>query len=59
MPTIKKKGFAVKKQPEQEILTIAHTVSAFVSSYKKQFTIAVPDAKDEEIDYLVFGWFRA
>ena len=41
MPTIKKKGLAVKKQPEQEILTIAHTVSAFVSSYKKQFTIAV------------------
>jgi len=41
MPTIKKKGFAVKKQSEQEILTIAHTVSAFVSSYKKQFTIAV------------------
>lgn len=41
MPTIKKKGFAVKKQSEQEILTIAHTVSAFVSSYKKQFTFAV------------------
>lgn len=41
MPTIKKRGFAVKKQPEQEILTIAHTVSTFVSSYKKQFMIAV------------------
>jgi tetratricopeptide (TPR) repeat protein len=41
MPTIKKRGSAVKKQTEQEILTIAHTVSAFVSSYKKQFTIAV------------------
>ncbi|HTP04403.1 MAG TPA: tetratricopeptide repeat protein [Nitrospirota bacterium] len=41
MPTIKKRGPAVKKQPEQEILTIAHTISAFVSTYKKQFTIAV------------------
>jgi tetratricopeptide (TPR) repeat protein len=41
MPTIKKRGSAVKKQSEQEILTIAHTISAFVSSYKKQFTIAV------------------
>jgi len=41
MPTIKKKGFTVKKQSEQEILTIAHTISAFVSSYKKQLTIAV------------------
>jgi tetratricopeptide (TPR) repeat protein len=41
MPTIKKRGSAAKKQPEQEILTIAHTISAFVSSYKKQFTIAV------------------
>ena len=41
MPTIKKKGLSVKKQSEQEILTIAHTISAFVSSYKKQFTIAV------------------
>jgi tetratricopeptide (TPR) repeat protein len=41
MPTIKKRGSAVKKQSEQEILTIAHTISAFVSSYKKQLTIAV------------------
>jgi tetratricopeptide (TPR) repeat protein len=41
MPTIKKKGFATKKQPEQEILNMAHTISAFVSSYKKQFTIAL------------------
>ena len=41
MPTIKKRGSAVKKQPEQEILTLAHTISSFVSSYKKQFTIAV------------------
>ncbi|HUI66701.1 MAG TPA: tetratricopeptide repeat protein [Nitrospirota bacterium] len=41
MPTIKKRGSAAKKQPEQEIVTIAHKISAFVSSYKKQFTIAV------------------
>ncbi len=41
MPTIKKRGTTIKKQSEQEILTIAHTISAFLSSYKKQFTIAV------------------
>jgi tRNA splicing endonuclease len=29
------------------------------TTVRKQFTIAVPDPKNEEIDYLVFGWFRA
>jgi tetratricopeptide (TPR) repeat protein len=41
MHIIKKKGYPTKKQPEQEILSIAHTISSFMSSYKKQFTIAL------------------
>jgi tetratricopeptide (TPR) repeat protein len=40
MLTIKKRGFAAPSQPEQEIVTIAHTVSAFLAKYKRQFTIA-------------------
>lgn len=41
MPTIKKRAVSAKSQPEQEILSIANTISSFVSSYKKQFTIAL------------------
>ncbi len=41
MHTIKKKGYAAKDHSEQEILTIAHKVSAVFSNYKKQFVIAV------------------
>ncbi len=39
MPIIKKRVSGTKKQPEQEILTFAHRISAFVSAYKKQFSI--------------------
>ena len=38
---IKKRGYASPKQPEQEIMTIAHTVSAFLAKYRKHFVIAV------------------
>ncbi|MGE5808883.1 MAG: tetratricopeptide repeat protein [Nitrospirota bacterium] len=41
MPTIKKRGYAAPKQPEQEIITIAHIVSDFLAKYRKQFTVAV------------------
>jgi len=41
MHIIKKKGYTTTKQPEQEILSIAHTISSFVSSYKKQFMITL------------------
>jgi tetratricopeptide (TPR) repeat protein len=41
MPTIKKKGSAAKQQPEQEIMTIAHHVSSFIATYKKQFMMAL------------------
>ncbi len=41
MPTIKKKGHTAKKQSEQEFMTIAHRVSAFLATYRKQFLIAV------------------
>jgi tetratricopeptide (TPR) repeat protein len=41
MQTIKKKGYAAPKQPEQEIITIAHIVSDFLAKYRKQFTVSV------------------
>ncbi len=41
MPTIKKKGSAAKQQPEQEFMTIAHHVSSFIATYKKQFLMAL------------------
>ncbi len=41
MRTIKKRGYASPKQPEQEIMTLAHTVSVFLTKYRKQFVIAI------------------
>ena len=41
MPTIKKKGYASPKQSEQEILTLAHTISDFMAKYRRQFTIVL------------------
>ena len=41
MHVINKKGYATKKQPEQEILSIAHRISSFASSYKKQVAITL------------------
>jgi tetratricopeptide (TPR) repeat protein len=35
MPTIKKKGYAAKKQPEQQFLTVTHHVSEFLTTYSK------------------------
>ena len=40
MPTIKKRGYAAPKQPEQEIMTFAHKISSLFSRFRKQFTIA-------------------
>ncbi len=39
MPTIKKRGYAKKQQPEQEIVTIAHRVSDLASQYRKPVLI--------------------
>jgi tetratricopeptide (TPR) repeat protein len=42
MPTIKKRGYSPKKQPEQEFLTMAHRVSEFLMTYKKYiFAVSV------------------
>ncbi len=41
MPTIKKRGYASSKNPEQEILTFAHTLSAFLAKYRSQFLTAL------------------
>lgn len=40
MQKIKKKGTAAKKQSEQELMTAAHQASAFITAYRKQFTVA-------------------
>jgi len=41
MPTIKKRTNAAAKQPEQEIMTMAHMISDFAAKYRKQLTMAV------------------
>ena len=42
MPTIKKRGNAAKKrQPEQEIRTLAHNVSEFMAAHRKNFTVII------------------
>jgi tetratricopeptide (TPR) repeat protein len=41
MPTIKKRGYASAKNPEQEILTFAHTLSDFLTKYRRQFIAAL------------------
>jgi tetratricopeptide (TPR) repeat protein len=41
MPKIKKKGSVAKQQTQQEIMTIAHQVTSFMRTYKKQFTAAL------------------
>jgi tetratricopeptide (TPR) repeat protein len=40
MPTIKKRSTGTKIHQEQEIVTLAHTVSHFMAGYRKQFQIA-------------------
>jgi len=42
MPTIKKRSNAAKKrEPEQEIRTLAHNASEFMAAHRKNFTIVV------------------
>lgn len=41
MRKIKKRNADEKKEPEQEILTLAHKVSGLMSAYRNQITIAV------------------
>src|SRR5574337_1173583 len=41
MRKIKKRNTAEKKEPEQEILTVAHKVSGLMTAYRNQITIAV------------------
>jgi tetratricopeptide (TPR) repeat protein len=40
MPTIKKRSNAAPQKSEQEIVTLAHVVTAFLAKYRRQFTIA-------------------
>ena len=39
MPTIKKRGYAAKRQSEQQIVTLSHTVSDFVAAHRKNVAI--------------------
>lgn len=41
MPRIKKRGSATKNQTGQEIMSIAHHVTSFMGTYKKQVSVAV------------------
>jgi tetratricopeptide (TPR) repeat protein len=41
MPKIKKRGYDAKRQPEQEIRTLAHKVSEFAAARRKNLTIVV------------------
>ncbi len=41
MPTIKKRGYASSKKPEQEIVTLAHHLSDFLEKYRKPLITAV------------------
>jgi tetratricopeptide (TPR) repeat protein len=41
MPRIKKRGYAAKKQPEQEIRTLAHNMSEFMAAHRKNITIII------------------
>lgn len=60
-PGIDHAPFLVSVKQKHETMGTFEIVRAgrLATTVKKQFTIAVPDAKNEEIDYLVFGWFRA
>lgn len=39
MTTIKKRGYAAKRQSEQQIVTIGHTISDYTSAHRKNLTI--------------------
>lgn len=41
MPTMKKKAYGVKKEPQQEIVTLAHNVSAAIQARRKAINITV------------------
>ncbi len=41
MPTIKKRGYASSKKPEQEIVTLAHHLSEFLAKYRKPLITTV------------------
>jgi len=59
-PGIDHAPFLVSVKRKDETMGTFEIVRAgrLATTVRKQFTIAVPDAKNE-IDYLVFGWFRA
>lgn len=59
MPTIKKRGGAVKIHQEQEIVTLAHKVQHFMAGYRKQFQIAVVSLVAVLVLYAGFSILRS
>ena len=60
MPTIKKRGNATKKrEPEQEIRTLAHNASEFMTAHKRNFTIIVAVFAAVLIIVAVLGFMRS
>lgn len=60
-PGIDHAPFLVSVKQRQETMGTFEIVRAgrLATTVRKMFTIAVPDAKGEKIDYLAFSWFRA
>jgi tRNA-intron endonuclease len=60
-PGIDHAPFLVSVKQKQETMGTFEIVRAgrLATTVRKQFTIAVPDPKGNEVDYLVFTWFRA
>ncbi len=59
MPMIKKKGYATAKNPEQEILTFAHTLSDFLAKYRTQFLTALSVAAGIIVITAVYSLMKA
>jgi len=60
-PGIDHAPLLVSVKRRQETMGTFEIVRAgrLATTVRKQFTIAVPDPKDDRIEYLVFSWFRA
>jgi len=60
-PGIDHAPFLVSVKDRRETMGTFEIVRAgrLATTVRKQFTIAVPDLGGEDVDYLVFSWFRA
>src|SRR6266702_4687809 len=58
---LRNKGYIVSVEDPESIMGPFEVVRAgrLATTVRKQFIIAIPDAKLDEIRYLVFSWFKA